>query len=674
VRSDDDAAAAATPDLDILDAYTEGVEEYLAKHPIGEQGHKIRHALRGWLETPNSKVYAESVGINWTNIPAAWADAVMLHLKRHGIRHVRIDCGWNVLDINGELINADVRAALKAAKKHNIRATLLLNAYEGAPCPEEIIGVTLTRPLRRGDRALYISSDDAKKVALFRTGFDHHPESDDPEEVPPYRAINCMAVAAWDFGGSPETRIDFSRPIRIPGEETPAGWTIPLKRLIAPPFFALKRDGTGRLHSLQYEALHAWLGLYVKRLCAVADALLGRGKYDLEVGNELMFGSAFFVAGSQYIDEDTRVRLGFEWGHHLLDEILQRTCDYAHETYKGSVLVINGFASQNIWRTGGTEINADMTSRHFYVPKIERDGIRYYYPEQTFSNDYDGVNSMWLDIAPGVVAGQFGRDYHSWKRDGSPGPAETLAQTEGGMVTQAANEERLKRGLPAMTVAEHMRLRAKMETRALLFAANKGGVNRDGRGTRYYPYTLREGDQLHFHQIAHPALFEYLQANAGVYPATAALESPMVADTFKATKRLRYWLPLAPRITKKRALAVARIESLETHPRLLITESGPYGPLSALEMLTVLPFQTGDGSFCIALYVQSIDLTQPDLPEEAYRITLDGIFWLPGVSSARLIDVLDTGKSISVSPDTGDIGAFTLKLTDCPKLLILKGV
>lgn len=671
-------SAAPQKQANVISRYTDAARLTDPKTGIGQTGYHIRHALRGWLETPPSRVFGESIGISFGNVPRAHSDATMEHLARNGVRHVRIEVGWAALDKAGNIVNQDLRAALAAAKKHGLRPLVLLNSHEGVPCPSEVTRVTLLRPVTAGDRSLYVSHADAEKIHLFRTGFSNEKTSRD-QPSGPYIAVNTMAIFKWDFGGGPgtQTRIDLSRPLH---RSIPAG-PVDMTTLLAAPLFAARRsvDTTNAaLMPVQLDTLHKWIGLYVKPVCRQLDTMVGRGAYDIEVANELMFGAAWFVATDQYIDEDARKQLGWTFGFPLLDELVRRTVDYVHIHHPG-VQTVNGTTSQNIWTTAKTETTTEMHSRHFYVPRLVREGITYWYPEQTASSDYDGINSMYVDLMP-TDYNQFGRNNHSWNRDGTPGPASTLAQTEGGSVPEYARQ-----GGAALSVTDSLYLRAKWEIRALLFFANKGGVNRDGRGTRYYLYTLREGKQdpasedhtLRHHQVAHPAFFRHLESSRGVYPNTPEKESAVTAKTFEVIKRTLSYLPIAPKIADPRALTVQRVS--ETHGNVQIA-SGPHGPLYNRDVLAALPFQTADDAFAVGLYVQTLNLgreyrkeggpTRFDLPDEEYAIRLGGLKWKPGVSEARLVDVM-TGRSAAVTPEAD--GSFRVKLTDYPRLLVLKG-
>ena len=254
---------------------------YLTGVPFGRRSFWIQ-PWRAYLDTWPASRLLEAVGINF-NVSATEADGVAQLLQSSGFRLGRIELSWNLLsyeDPSRFVDPAGVRKRLLAMREHGLRPLILLNANSGGPGPAQGVSLTTTVRAAAGARTVRLDAASATAVVPGRTGFN-----------------------SLSFGGSPDVLIEsvdadgvatLSRPLPA---DLPAGPHPGATLRYAP--FGPPQLSDGRPNPAFEQTMAGWLR-YVDTICAEADAVFGEGGYDLEVWNELSFGSEFLSEGSYY--------------------------------------------------------------------------------------------------------------------------------------------------------------------------------------------------------------------------------------------------------------------------------------------------------------------------------------------------------------------------------------
>jgi hypothetical protein len=308
---------------------------------------------RAYLDTWPAARLTDAVGINF-NVAPADAQAVARLLHDSGFKLARIELGWGGLsyaDPAGFVNEASVRTRLDALHAWGLRPLILLNANSGAPCPAERLQLVTTAAAPAGASTIALSAASAAAVVPGRTGLDarafgvgraHRSRAAAAGAgaagvaAAGAGAAGVAAAGARAAGGratlSPEQRrqrheqrraqhraelqagitplvregnpailitkvsahgvATLSRPLPA---ALPAGAHPATKLLYAP--FAAPTLPSGAPNPAFQATLRGWLD-YVATVARIARSIFGRAGYDLEVWNELGFGSQFLDAES----------------------------------------------------------------------------------------------------------------------------------------------------------------------------------------------------------------------------------------------------------------------------------------------------------------------------------------------------------------------------------------
>lgn len=638
--------------------------------PFPERSHWLQ-PWRAYLDTPPTARLRDAVGIN-LNVAPEQADALCRHLARNGFRHVRIEFGWDAIawDEPTHLRDpARFQTIVSACKRHGLRPLFLLNAHHGAPGPIRSFSVRLREPARRGDRLVKLDPASAAALVPGRSGLSNLSE---------YWAAEALVTEIEADGTA---HLSKPLPKDLPAGETPAAT---LKYL---PFYPAKRQSDGSVPPEFEETLRGWLG-YVETIATAARRALGTESatdagFDLEVWNELTFGSHFLSINNYY---EKPLAEG-EWA---IFEILRRTVAYVADPVHDlpGVGVCDGFNNQWPWGAGSTAPpGLAALGKHPYagarrfpqdaVPNNQR-------PRDAFGNPsgFERERGRWRDVFVPTYVSYFpeyyltaiqgehlirdlspitttigdvehGRNTHPMWPDNRPAPAPGMWVTEvnldpAGMVRTARDAEQLK---------------ARAILRYLVSFTNKGMG-------RLYFYAARDPNPLGL-GLVRGAFFDHLKVHGNAYPAD---DLPLTSPTLLAVRRLLRAMS-AGRITRPRALRLIEIAEDHGHkqwegdPRTAGQSPDPHPPLRNRDVLAFFPFQAADGKFVAPAYVMTRDLSRP-LPPERYRLTIGGVHGTG--ARVSLFDPL-TGQNIPVRV----LGATArqirvdVPLTDSPRLLTI---
>lgn len=262
---------------------------FLTKLPFGATSFWIQ-PWRAYLDTWPASTLADSLGINF-NVTPADAEAVAQLLQESGFRLARKEIPWGALSYEDptQFNNEErIETILEALARHDLRPLILLNANSGMPGPAKQIKLTTLAPALPGAMTVRLDSASAAAVVPGKTGFDGLTWGTGPDVL--ITAVNGEGVAT------------LSRPLR---ETLPAGKHAAMTLRYAP--FQAPKLADGQPNPAFQETLAGWLS-YVATVNRLASKVFGPGGYDLEVWNELSFGSQFLNYEHYYQPADARTR------------------------------------------------------------------------------------------------------------------------------------------------------------------------------------------------------------------------------------------------------------------------------------------------------------------------------------------------------------------------------
>jgi hypothetical protein len=671
---------------------------------FGARSHWLQ-PWRAYLDTVPTARLRQAAGIN-LNVEPDEADAVCRHLAKNGFCKVRIEFGWGSVSWDDPQKLADPARFEKvviACRKYSLRPLFLLNAHSGAPCPVRFFNVRLTQPAKKGDRVVKLDPASTAGIVPGRSGLNN---------LSDYWAAEAI-ISRLD----PDGAATLSKPLP---KDLPAG-EAPAATLQYLPFYPSKRKADGRVPPEFEETMAGWLD-YVRAVTTEAKRVLGtEGRpdagFDLEVWNELTFGSHFLSINDYY----EKPPMEGEWA---VSEILRRTVAWVNDPANGlpGVGVGDGFNNQWPWGAGSTAPpGLAALDKHPYAgvkrfPKDqgEPNGIR---PLDALGRP-DGTEAApgkWLDsfiptyvshfpeyflcaiqtehlirdlspITTDLYNVKHGRNTRPAWPGGRSAPAPQMWITEVNLDPNGADPGDLaayiagrhKPVAPGLTPADADRMKAKAVLRYLTCYVNKGPV-------RFYFFAAKDDNPLGLNLVSR-AFFDYLKAHRNAYPAGDAL---LTSPTMRAVRHLMAAMPGGINLKHPRALSLLQIAEDHGHfqfdgdPATAGQTPNPHPPLYNRECLAFLPFQSADNQFVIPIYVMTRNLarlyrpdapaTDParfDMPAEVYRLTIGGIR-----GTGAKVSLYDPLNGTTIPVKTLGAGADRLiveiALTDSPRLLTI---
>jgi hypothetical protein len=255
--------------------------KYLTEAPFGTKSFWIQ-PWRAYMDTWPASRLLDSLGINF-NVGPAEAESTAQLLQDSGFKLARREIDWSSLSYEDptKFVNESrIRTVLDALHNHGLRPLILLNANSGAPGPSRKITLETTSAAPQGAQSVTLTASSAAAVIPGKTGFNGLSFGGAPD-------ILITSVAANDVA-------TLSRPLLSP---LAAGAHKGATLLYAP--FAPPKLPNGEANPLFQETLAGWLS-YVGAVAKEAAAIFGPQGYDLEVWNELGFGSQFLDSSKYY--------------------------------------------------------------------------------------------------------------------------------------------------------------------------------------------------------------------------------------------------------------------------------------------------------------------------------------------------------------------------------------
>ena len=256
---------------------------YLYDIPFGRRSFWIQ-PWRAYLDTWPASHLLEAVGMDFPSKPAVALDtAHLLHDSGYTLARTGID--WNAMSFEDPTVVdpthvAAITARLTAMHQYGIRPLIVLNANSGGPVPLRGIKLQTVTEAPAGAQTVTLTPASAAAVVPHRTGFNHLAFGGAADIL--ITSVNAQNVAT------------LARPLLAP---LPAGSHSGSTLRFGP--FQSPTLANGAPNPGFQETMGGWLA-YVNAVNRLASSVVGPGGYDLEIWNEVSFGSQFLSATSYY--------------------------------------------------------------------------------------------------------------------------------------------------------------------------------------------------------------------------------------------------------------------------------------------------------------------------------------------------------------------------------------
>ncbi|MGH2913723.1 MAG: hypothetical protein ACRDMX_01925 [Solirubrobacteraceae bacterium] len=612
---------------------------------------------RAYLDTQPASMMRQALGINF-NVPSQYASGVAQFLGQVGFRRARVEIGWSSMSYSdpGQLQDpAQWDATLGALKAAGIRPLILLNANDGAPGPEQTFNAQITEPAPAGATTVQVDPATAQQLVPGLSGFN----------APGGAAATFIATSV-----SPSGLVTLSQPLPVPVPPGSYPATTLRYQPFAPPFTA-----AGQSNPAFEQTLSGWL-LYVRAVTAEAAKVMGGDDFDVEIWNELSFGSDFLNIANYY----NPVPPQLQGTGSVDDELLARTVAWLRDPPNGvsGVGIGDGFANQDPLVAGST-VPSGVTAidKHPYYGDIKQmpgyagavpqlrdvnalgqpegtenatgDWSRPFLPTYTsFFPEYflSGIETDFMerDLSP-ITTSVAGVAHGRYTLPPGAGAPPQVWITETGFRPNETG---------GMTAAQAWHIQAKSALRTLSAFVNKGVTALDF-------YAVTNGD------------WAMLDPNA-----------PGGGDTMVALKRFMSEFAGPATIATPRSLSLQAIADQNNWSQFAGDGTAAHPALYNRDVVAFFPFQTDSNRFVVPVYVMTrnmaqvqdpslapTDVNRYDLPPQTDRLEIGGL------DTARLtVSATDplTGASVpaTIIATSGNHAVIQIPLTDSPRLLVLQ--
>ncbi len=261
---------------------------FLTKDPFGAASFWIQ-PWRAYLDTWPSSTLLNSLGINF-NVTQAQAEPVAQLLQESGFTLARREIPWGALSYEDPTQfrqrGQDRRDPRRHAKPRPAAADPAERQQRPAEPREDRLALDHARTAFPGAMTVHLDPASAALVVPGKTGFDGLTWGTGPDVL--ITSVNGEGLAT------------LSRPLRstLPAGKHARRWCSATRPSRIPKL------PNGEPNPAFEETLDGWLS-YVATVNAEATKVLGAGNYDLEVWNELTFGSQFLNAEHYYQPADS---------------------------------------------------------------------------------------------------------------------------------------------------------------------------------------------------------------------------------------------------------------------------------------------------------------------------------------------------------------------------------
>lgn len=618
--------------------------------PFGSHSHWLQ-PWRAYLETVPATTFLNGTGINFNISDSMNPELVAEMLAKHGIRRARIEISWSNFDFEDEtkLNNeSDIRNQLLALKKFGIRPLILLNANQGLPCPVK----TFTRTLREDARAgsTTVKLDDTSGLKIGYSGISN---------LSGFWAAEALITK---INGDTVT---LSKPLP---KDISAGTSIAMATLKYRPFSAPGSD--------DYKETMAGWNKYTVTVARFVASTLGRTQssnkgFDMEIWNELSFGSNFLFANSYYTPKVYKYE-----EDSIFTNLVKETAKYVenHPQDFQNVLLSDGMANTIPWPASSLQpVRINAISKHPYAgrkkyPEDEYKSkpINALYKEEEKSNFIPTYSTLFPEYFATALQtetiirdmGPITSDIYGVKRGRN-------ARVNNGAVVPTPiwiTEVNIGPGEhnSIVTAERALAIKAKTSARYFTFFLNKGA-------TQVYLYAVDGGDKNL--GIVKDNFLEYVKQTAAEYPKD---DISYVSPSLMVTSRIfaKMGEQVDRNLKSTRPLQVTSISDTHNHYQFKGDGTAVHPNLYNRDVFAFLPYQVNARRFIIPYYVMTRDVMK-DLPPEQFTIKIKGIDSRNATMTAY--DPLNNKNVPMVVNERGsDNLSVKLSATDYPYLLTIQ--
>ena len=290
----------------------------LTKMRFGTHSHYLQ-PWRSYQDVIPAAQFIKGVGAV-LNQGAATPDAAIAALAASGFSTVRLEMSWSELDFETEQVvdaGGQYRRVLLACLAHRLRPLIVCNGHHGLPVPVRAFSGLMTADAGKGDREISLST--GGKIVPGLSGL---------SDLTEFWAAEVIIT------GARNGRFTLSKPLP---KALPKGTPLRLATLKYEPF--------GRPDEPSTAATLAGWGRYLSAVaCFTIDVLATASSadkgFDLEIWNELSFGSKFLAKSNYYGNTSTE-----DGGDPVWAAIIAETAQWhaVHKAKLGGVEITNGF-------------------------------------------------------------------------------------------------------------------------------------------------------------------------------------------------------------------------------------------------------------------------------------------------------------------------------------------
>jgi hypothetical protein len=616
--------------------------------PWGSGSHWIQ-PWRAYMETVPASTFVDGTGINF-NVDPQQAENVAEMLAKSGVHHARMGLEWGSFnyDHEDELDDKSIATRLLVLKRHGIRPLIVLNAHSGRPCPSRLFRRTVTKDAARGDRTIALDSVDGivkDFSGLSNVGKD----------------AGAARILIVGLDGNVAT---LSKPLSI---DVAAGTTINIATLKYRPFSA---PG-----SADFDATMKGWQRYALNVARIARDDLGTtgmpdGGFDLEIWNELTFGSWFLSIDNYYTPSSGSNPNKLIWGPIVA--ATAQTAESRPDLFSG-VHIGDGFANTIPWPASSTEpARIDAIDKHPYkgqatfpAAEVKQDHLDATMRKDNFVPSYTtNFPEYWAtsirgdnilrDMAPvnslvqRTIHGRYARTV-----DGAVKPVTVW-------ITEVNNDPELDN--PAVSDDAALAIKGKTTARYFTFYLNKGATQLDlyavqDRNVQYKDKAM---------SIVRDSFLSYSDHAGAAYPTD---DAPYMSPALLATQHIvaKMNLGLDRSFTRPRQLTLNSVTAKNDGVIFAGDGTASHPDLRAVDVFTFLPYQANAHRFVIPYYIMTRDVTK-DWPEDLFTINVSGFSAKAHFSEYDPI----TNTTNAVTATAANTGTrLDLPAIDYPRLLIV---
>lgn len=626
--------------------------EHFTRVPFGAHSHWLQ-PWRAYSETVPATTFLQGIGIQWNLSNSVNDELVAQMVSRKGIARARVEMTWNHIDFNDEtqiIPNSaeHFRSELLALKKHGIRPLILVNAHHGQPCPTKFVERLIVANARSGDTTVQLN--DVSELKIGYSGLSY---------------VGDDKAAGFLITKINGNTLTLSKPLP---KDINAGTKLVIATLKYRPFSPPDTE--------DYKNTIAGWQRYVGTVAKFVANVLGTTQspdkgFDLEIWNELSFGSYFLYINSYYAQKPYNYNEDSIW-----DNLVQETVAYveAHPADFQGVLITNGLANTIPWPASSKNpARVTAISKHPYAgrknyPDDEPDNTRainalFQEDQSKFIPKYSAyfpeyfatvlqTETMVRDMGPitseigGTKHGRYAREVNGVV---IPNP---VWMTEINISPVEDNSD--------VTTERAMQLKAKTTARYLCFFLNKGV-------TQVHLFAAEGGDKAL--GIVNENFLKYAEQPNAVYPNNdTSYTSPSLAVIARMVDKMKQ--EVDPNLKNTRELQVVSISDTHDHYQFVGDGTAAHPNLYDRDVFAFLLYQANARRFIIPYYVMTRDITK-DLVPEKFTIQIKGVKG-EGASLTAYDPIKNKDVPVAVNSKGVDTLSVTLTATDYPYLLTIE--